>query len=135
MVARRQECRQPHLERLQVGPQQRGLQALDQVLQRQERLRLRGAEPEAGELVRMALDGFLRLEAITVLLAVPDDGRVKTIAQVLEVALEGGERHIQLLEESRDRHYPRPARLEELVDLVEALGTVHGEFHARTMRD
>jgi hypothetical protein len=77
--------------------------------------------------------GALLLEAIAHEVAVPDDGGVEPFAHVLEVALEGGERDAELVEEFAHLDH-RAARLQQLVDLVEALGPVHGEVHPRSMR-
>ena len=123
MVARGEECGEPGLERLHMRAEERGLEALDQVLEGEERLRLARAEPQARQLVLRPLAGSPRLEAIGLLLAVPHDGRVQPASHVLEVALEGGERDAELPQELADLH--PAARLQHLVDFVEPFGAVH----------
>ena len=61
--------------------------------------------------------------------AVPDDGRADAIAQVLQVALEGRRRYLERLQKLVPGH--DAAALQEVLDLVEAFGTVHAALPAR----
>src|SRR5262249_54280734 len=102
-------------------------EAFEEVLHREERLRLRRAEPEPRQLVlgrrRIGL-----LETVAALLAIPRDGRVVAASHVLDVALEGGEGDFELAQEIVHRN--DAALANEVVDLVEPLAAIHpGEVH------
>jgi hypothetical protein len=123
-IAGGKECREARLEDLHVAAQQARLEALEKVLHGEQRLRLRGAEPEAWQLV-LRRRRIRFHEAITARIPVPFDRRVVAALHVLEVALERRERHFELVHEFARRD--GAALANEMVDLVEAFGAVHGE--------
>ena len=86
MVALVEHGAQALEQRLHVRRQQARLQRLQQVLHRQQRMRLGRREPQARQLeIRRG-----SIEPVAVRGLVPLDRRVEAVAQVLEVALEGG---------------------------------------------
>ena len=91
------------------------------ILLRQQRVDLLCGEPQARKLVTRP--GARPAEAIAVRLAVVLDRRMEAIAHVREVALQLRTRNAERFLELDERH-AAPA-LEQLVDLVEALGLVH----------
>src|SRR5205814_2352065 len=128
---RRKEGRQPRLQRLHVRAEDARLEAFEQVLHREQRLRLARAEPKSGQLVlRRRRIGLL--ETVAALVAVPGDGRVVAAAHVLDVALEGGERDLQLAQEVAHRN--DAALPDQVVDLVEPLAAIHArKIHGATL--
>ena len=90
MVAHGEQRRQSRLQRLHVRAEDARLEALEEMLHGEERLRLARAEPQPRQLV-LGRRRIRRLEPIAALLAVPRDGRVVAAPHVLDVALEGGE--------------------------------------------
>ncbi len=124
-LARGEERFEAALQRRQVRAQERGLEAFEEVLHGEERLRLARAEPEARQLVDGG--GAIGLhEPVAARLAIPLDGRVVAASHVLDVALEGGERDFELAQEVAHGH--DAALPDEMVDLVEAFGAVHPEL-------
>ena len=113
-------------QRLKVPGQHAPLvQAADQLVHRQQRMDLAFGEPQAGQFVpHLALVASVRVEAVAVGEAVVDDGRVHALAQVFQVALQRGTTHAQLVHQVGERHAAPGA--DQQLDLVEALGTVHG---------
>jgi hypothetical protein len=117
------------LERADLRAQQPGLEVLEEMLHREERLRLARIEPESGQLV-LGRECLGLHEPVAARIAVPLDGRVVAALHVFEVALEGRQRHLQLAHELR--RGDRAACAQHLLDLVETLATVHaGQVHAR----
>src|SRR5882762_11591940 len=104
-----------------VRLEETGLQLGEERVHAQQRVRLAGVEPQAGQLV--ARTGAGLSEAVAVRLAVVLDRRVETILHVLEVALQRRRRNPEGRLQGRKRN--RPAVLQEPVDLVEALETFH----------
>src|SRR6267143_718037 len=88
----------------------------------QQRVRLAGVEPQARQLV--ARTRARLSEAVAVRLAVVFDRRVEAVLHVLEVALERRRRNPEGRSQGGKRN--RPAVLQQLLDLVEALETFHG---------
>src|SRR5690554_6880784 len=79
-------------------------------------------EPQAGQFVLgagLAVVG----EAVATGVTVPDDGGVETVAQVLEVPFERGERDLEFVEQRLS--VDDASFGEQLVDTVEPLGAVH----------
>ena len=113
---------QAGLERGDVRPEQARLNVLEQVLHHQQGVDFRGIEPEAGQL-ELRRVSCRRREVVAAGVAIEDDGRVHPVAQVLEIALDrragNAERFLDLLEGGE------PVFVQQLLDLVEALGTVH----------
>ena len=116
-IARNQALEQ----RLHVRPQQAGLEILEQLLHGEQRVDLLRAEPQAGQLLHLRL----RIEAVTVVLAIPDDGDVQPRAQILQIALEGGGGDFQLVANAACAHHL--VAMNELLNLVEALGAIHAQ--------
>ena len=65
-------------------------------------------------------------ELVAAAIGVPDDRRVEALAHVLEVALERGGRDLQRVEELLARD--QLAFVQQPVDQVEALASIHGKF-------
>jgi hypothetical protein len=78
----------------------------------------------AGQFVLGAAVGVRGVEAVAAGVPVPDDGCIEPVAHVFEVALQGGARDFQRGHEVDEGH--ELAVVDHLVDLVEALSTVHG---------
>lgn len=123
MAAGFQQRRQPRLQGRDVGGQDPRLQLGKQLLRRQERIEFACREPQPRQFISRAA-GRIGGEAVAARFPVPDDGGMEPVAQVFEVALEGGARNRQRFEEYLQRHHA--PLVEKLVDLVEALGAVHG---------
>ncbi len=124
MLARLQQHPDPGPQRLDVGAEEPRLQVCEQLLHGEQRVGLRGVQPQPGQgVARPALAA--RLVAIPAPGPVPDDGGGEPIAQVLQVPHHRRPRHPQGLDHRLQRH--RLTLLQELVDLVEALGAVHGQ--------
>ena len=115
-------------KRLDTWREHAGLQIAQQLEHREKRVRFGSVEPESGQLVARRIGCQCR-KAIAVALAVPDDGRMKAAAHVLDVALERGERNLQLVQEASDGH--ALMRPNQAVDAVEAFGAIHF-FHPPT---
>src|SRR5439155_20464611 len=109
------------LQRPDVRLEEAGLQLGEERVHAEERVRFAGVEPQAGQLV--ARTGAWSSEAVAVRLAVVLDRRVEAILHVLQVALERRRRNPE--ERPQGRKRDRPAILQELVDLVEALESFH----------
>src|SRR5256885_16710848 len=108
-------------QRPDVRLEEAGLQLGEEGVHAEERVRFAGVEPQAGQLV--ARTGAWSSEAVAVRLAVVLDRRVEAILHVLQVALERRRRNPE--ERPQGRKRDRPAILQELVDLVEALESFH----------
>src|SRR5207247_3430748 len=115
------------LQRGDVGLEEAGLQLGEERVHAEERIRLAGVEPQARQLVARTCARLA--EAVAVRLAVPFDRRVEALAHVLQVALERRRRNPEGRSQGRKRN--RPAVLQELVDLVEALESFHAPPPAR----
>ena len=122
VVPHGEQRRQSRLQRLHVRAEDAGLEALEQMLHGEERLRLARAEPQPRQLV-LGRRWIRSVESVAALLAVPRDGRVVAASHVLDVALERRERHLQLAQEVVHRN--DAALADQLVDLVEPFGTIH----------
>src|SRR5438552_17527602 len=109
------------LQRCDVGLEEAGLQLGEERVHAEERICLAGVEPQARQLV--ARTRARLAEAVAVRLAVVLDRRVETILHVLDVALQRRRRNPEGRLQGGKRN--RPAVLQELVDLVEALETFH----------
>src|SRR3989442_13793143 len=110
------------LQRPDVGLEEAGLQLGEERVHAQQRVRLAGVEPQAGQLVARA--GAWNAEAVALRFGVVVDRRVEPRPHVLDVALYACRRHAKLVLEDRERNdFPV---LQELVDLVEALQAIHG---------
>ena len=112
-------------QRLQVAREHAvGVELLDELVHRQQRVDLALAEPHARQLVlRLRSVAGLHVELVAVGEAVVDDRRAHAVAQVLEVALQGGTRHLQLVHQRCEAD--AAAGADQHLDLVEALGPVH----------
>src|SRR3989344_6089273 len=82
----------------------------------------RAVEPQPGQLVPWML-GIRIVEPVTVLLPVPWDRRVEPLAQIFDVALEGGLGDAEFIQEIPDRHHVSVAQ--HPLDFEEAFGAVH----------
>ena len=110
--------------RLQVaGEHAVGVERADQPVHAQQGVDLALAEPQPRQLVAGRARAGPGGEAIEVVGAVVDDRRVHPVAQVLQVALERGARHLELLGERLEAHAAAVA--DQQLDLVEAFGAVH----------
>src|SRR5437867_1815651 len=109
------------LQRPDVRLEEAGLQLGEERVHAEERIRLAGVEPQARQLV--ARTRARLSEAVAVRLAVPFDRRVEALAHVLQVALQRRRRDPEGRSQGGKRN--RPAVLQELVDLVEALESFH----------
>src|SRR5207247_8838004 len=107
------------LQRRDVGLEEPGLQLGEESVHAEERVRLASVEPQARQLV--ARTRARLAEAVAVRLAVVLDRRVETILHVLDVALQRRRRNPEGRLQVGKRN--RPAGLQELLDLVEALET------------
>ena len=96
----------------------------EQVLHGEQGVDFRGVEPQAGQFELAAGRAVAFIVAVAAGVAVPGDGRVEAIAQVFEVALDGGGRDFQRFDEDLKRD--DAAFGDELVDFVEAFGAIHG---------
>jgi len=112
---------QPLLQRADVRLEEPGLELGEERLHGEERVRLAGGEPQAGELVARA--GARSSEAVAVRVAVVLDRRVEARPHVLQVALQRRPRDLQGGGKGGERN--GPARRQEPVDPVEALEPVH----------
>ena len=112
-------------QRLDVRPEQARVHLLEQLPEREESPDLGLVEPEPGEGVAGGgvRRGRRRREPVAARRPIPLDGRVQPVPEVLEVALEGGARDLELLEKRRERDDPPLAQ--QGVDAVEAFGPVH----------
>src|SRR5439155_6836627 len=110
------------LQRRDVRLEEAGLQLGEERVHAEERVRFAGVEPQARQLV--ARTRARVAEVVTIRFAVVLDRRVETIFHVLDVALQRRRRNPERRSQGRKRN--RPAVLQELVDLVEALETFHG---------
>src|SRR5439155_14254460 len=108
-------------QRPDVRLEEAGLQLGEERVHAEERVRLAGVEPQARQFVARARARLA--EAVAVRLAVVLDRRVEAVLHVLEVALERRRRNPEGRSQGGTRN--RPAILQELVDLVEALETFH----------
>src|SRR3989344_636184 len=82
----------------------------------------RAVEPQPGQLVPWML--VIRIvKPVAALLPVPRDRRVEPLAQVFDIALEGGDRDAEFVQEILDRYHV-PVTQHPL-DFVEAFGAVH----------
>ncbi len=110
---------------LHMGSQQPArVEIGQQVLHGQQGVDFLRGEPQPRQRELAAGLGGKRLEAIPAGVAVEDDRGVEAVAQVLEIALQRGPRNfaglLQLPESDQ------AAVLQQLLDLVKALGTIHG---------
>src|SRR3989442_10081223 len=119
------------LQRPDVRLEEAGLQLGEERVHAEERVRLAGVEPQARQLV--ARTSARLAKAVAVRLAVPFDRRVEALAHVLQVAFKCRRRDPEGRLQGRKRN--RPAVLQELVDLVEALETFHGPPGRRSAID
>ena len=102
--------------------EQSGLQFFEQMFHRQQGGSLRRVEPKAGELD--ALDRTpVTAEAVTVGIAIVDDGRFHAAAQVLEIAFERGWRDFRFIEQLLERQ--QTARADQLFDFENTFCFVH----------
>src|SRR5438552_6565831 len=115
------------LQRPDVRLEEPGLQLGEESIHAEERVRLASVEPQARQLVARTCPRSS--EAVAVRLAVPFDRRVEALAHVLQVALERRRRNPEGRSQGGKRN--RPAVLQELVDLVEALESFHAPPPAR----
>ena len=95
---------------------------LEQLAQREESPDLGLVQPEPGEGVAGRGGGRLH-ESVAALRPIPRDRCVQAVAEILEIALEGGARDLELFEKRLDGD--EPALAEQRIDPVEALGPVH----------
>src|SRR6267143_3135182 len=109
------------LQRPDLRLEEPRLQLGEERVHAEKRICLACVEPQARQLV--ARTRARLSEAVAVRLAVVLDRRVETILHVLEVALQRRRRDPERRLQDRKRN--RPAVLQELVDLVEALETFH----------
>ena len=121
VVAGFDEGAQAGAEGFDVLGQQAGLDFLEQRLHHEQGIGFAGVKPEAGQLLLVAGAAGV---AVTAFVAVPLDGCVEAAAHVLQVALEGGQRHLQLAQHAVDGH--DFAALQQAVYPVKTLGPVHG---------
>ena len=117
-----EEVARPVDQRLDMRPEQPGVHLLEQLPEREEGPDLRLVQPQPGEGVAGRGRGVVG-EPVAALSPVPLDRRVQPVAQVLEVALEGGARDLELFEKSLDRD--DPSLTQQGIDPVEAFGPVH----------
>ena len=103
------------------GPSKAGLEILEQLLHGEQRVDLLRAEPQPGQLLQLRL----RIEAVAVVLAIPDDRDVQPRAQVLQIALEGGGGDFELVANAACAHHL--VTMNELLNLIEALGAIHAQ--------
>src|SRR3989442_4129796 len=115
------------LQRPDVRLEEPRLQLGEERVHAEERIRFARVEPQARQLV--AGTRARLAEAVAVRLAVPFDRRVEALAHVLEVAFKRRRRDPEGRLQGRKRN--RPAVLQELVDLVEALESFHAPPPAR----
>ena len=115
---------QPLSQRADLFGQHAGLEIGDQAVHGEQCTQLVGAEPEPGQLPERAV-GHLVIEAVGFLVAVEGDRRVEAVAQVFEVALEGGARDLERVQELLGADVA--PRLQQLLDAVEAFQAFHGE--------
>ena len=109
-------------QRLDVRPEQARVHLLEQLAEREEGPDLGLVEPEPGE--GIAGGGRRRRrQPVAASPPVPLDRRVQPVAEILEVAPEGGARDLELLQKGLDRDDPPLAQ--QSVDAVEAFGPVH----------
>ena len=94
-----------------------------QMLHGQQRRGLGRIEPEPREFDPLGV-AALAAEVVAVGVAVVDDRRFHAAAQVFEVALERRARDFELVEQRVERH--QLARRDQLLDLENAFGLVHG---------
>ena len=107
---------------LDVRPEQPRVHLLEQLAQREEGPDLGLVQPEPGE----RITGRTRRrfhESIAAAPPIPCDRRVQPIAEILEIALEGGARDFELFEKGLDRD--DPPLPQQGIDPVEAFRPVH----------
>ena len=109
-------------QRLDVRAEQARVHLLEQLAEREEGPDLGLVQPQPGKGVARRGRGRL-LEAVPARLPIPCDRGVQPVAEILEVALEGGARDFELLEKGLDRDHPPLAQ--QGIDPVEAFGPVH----------
>src|SRR5258708_1302702 len=110
------------LQRRDMRLEQPRLQLGEERVHAEERVRFASVEPQARQLVTRTR--ARSSEPVAVRLAVVLDRRVEAIFHVLDVALQRRRRNPEGRSQGGKRN--RPAVLEELLDLVEALETFYG---------
>ena len=119
VVALVEDRAQPLEQRLHVRREQARLQGLEQMLHGEQRVGFRRREPQARQLEARGIG----VEPVAVRRLVPLDRRLEAVAQVFEVALEGGGRNLELFEKDLARHTAPLAQ--QALDCVEPLGALH----------
>jgi hypothetical protein len=110
-------------ERLQRLGQQPRVELPEQLLDHQQRVQLVARQPDARQLVRLAVRRGVVV--IAALLPVVFDRRVQAVAHILDVALDAGAADFQLLHDSGQRRHP--VVFQKAVNFVDSFGLAHGD--------
>ncbi len=123
MVAVFQQRLDACAQRLNMGFEKAGFDVRQQVLHGQQRVRFGVVKPDTGQLKPWTSRSVL-VEPVTALLAIVNDGGAQAVAHVLEVAFERGGRDAELLQQFLAGN--DLSCLQQLCDLIETFGAVHG---------
>ena len=109
-------------QRLQVSADHAfGIQLAQELVRHQQRVQLPLAEPQPRQF--MLLPAVFLAEPVAVQEAVVLDRGTELVLEVVQVALEGGRRHLQLVQQRLKAHVSAVA--DEHLDLVDARGLGH----------
>jgi hypothetical protein len=106
------------------GQNAASVQPGQQLLHGQQGVNFGGREPQAGQFVRVKVRRVGGCELVATKVAAVDDGVVQAFTKVLQVALEGGARHLQLGQQTGKAN--DLAGAQQFADFVKPFCAVHG---------